>query len=169
MRQVEKTVLLQTLDNLWREHLVMLEHLRQVIGFRGYGQRDPLNEYKTEAFTLFESLLSRLREVVTSQLMYVELVREPVVDYPEQDFDQLEEHHLDPVSGIDELMESEPEIAARESANGGTAVLERPSRTRKPAAKIDPNDPATWGKVPRNAQCPCGSGKKYKHCHGKLG
>src|SRR6202008_2435006 len=72
-RQIEKMVLLQTLDHLWREHLVTLEHLRQVIGFRAYGQRDPLNEYKSEAFLLFEAMLGNLREAVTGQLMHVEL------------------------------------------------------------------------------------------------
>ena len=76
MRQIEKAVLLQTLDHLWREHLVTLEHLRQVIGLRGYGQRDPLNEYKSESFTLFEHMLARLREAVTGQLMHVELTRQ---------------------------------------------------------------------------------------------
>jgi preprotein translocase subunit SecA len=77
MRYVEKSILLQTLDHLWREHLVMLEHLRQVIGLRGYGQRDPLNEYKAEAFSLFEAMMAHLREAVTGQLMRVEIVQSP--------------------------------------------------------------------------------------------
>ena len=77
LRYVEKSILLQTLDHLWREHLVMLEHLRQVIGLRGYGQRDPLNEYKAEAFNLFEAMSQSLREAVTAQLMRVEIVQQP--------------------------------------------------------------------------------------------
>ncbi|MEM6615174.1 MAG: preprotein translocase subunit SecA [Pseudomonadota bacterium] len=152
MRQIEKAVVLQTLDGLWREHLVTLEHLRQVIGFRGYGQRDPLNEYKTEAFTLFEGLLNQLREDVTGQLMHVELVQEPPT-LPEADLDALQSSHMS-------LMDDLP------AEDGDTALLQRP----KPAAAgpVDPANPASWGKVPRNAPCPCGSGKKYKHCHGRL-
>ena len=138
MRYVEKAVLLQTLDHLWREHLVTLDHLRQVIGFRGYAQRDPLNEYKTEAFTLFEALLTNLRRAVTSQMMRVELVpQEP------QPLTGLEAHHLDASTGRDQIT--------------GDATLGR---------GVDPADPTTWGHVARNAPCPCGSGKKYKHCHG---
>ena len=84
MRYVEKSVLLQTLDHLWREHLVMLEHLRQVIGLRGYGQRDPLNEYKAEAFALFETMVAHLREAVTAQLMRVEVVQTPPAEEASQ-------------------------------------------------------------------------------------
>jgi preprotein translocase subunit SecA len=157
MRQVEKAVLLQTLDHLWREHLVTLDHLRQVIGFRGYAQRDPLNEYKTEAFELFESMLGRLREAVSSQLMRVEIVqRQPPPLVPEDDLATLEETHLDPLTG-------ENEMSALDAAE---AML--PDRNaRLASAEIDPNDPSTWGKVQRNAPCPCGSGKKFKHCHGR--
>jgi preprotein translocase subunit SecA len=150
-RQVEKAVLLQTLDHLWREHLVTLEHLRQVIGFRGYAQRDPLNEYKTEAFTLFEALLGRLREHVTGQLMHVELTQGPV-DMPEADLDEMQAHHIDPMTGEDEVGMAEVSVG----------VLERPEA----GAALDPKRPETWGKVPRNSACPCGSGKKFKHCHG---
>ncbi|MCC0056913.1 MAG: preprotein translocase subunit SecA [Rhodobiaceae bacterium] len=148
MRQIEKAVLLQTLDHLWREHLTTLDHLRQVIGFRGYGQRDPLNEYKTEAFSLFEGLLDQLREAVTSQMMRVELVREapPMPDVP-----QGEGHHADPVTGEDEM--APPQIAA-------------PASKAQPAR--DASNPASWGKVGRNEPCPCGSGKKFKHCHGQF-
>ena len=157
MRQVEKAVLLQTLDHLWREHLVTLDHLRQVIGFRGYAQRDPLNEYKTESFELFQAMLGRLREVVTSQLMRVEIVqRQPPPLAPEEDFESLQETHIDPLTGENE-MSSEATAAAFQADRSG----------RADAAEIDPDDPATWGKVQRNALCPCGSGKKYKHCHGR--
>ena len=163
MRQIERAVLLQTLDNLWREHLVTLEHLRQVIGLRGYGQRDPLNEYKSESFTLFEHMLARLREAVTGQLMHVELARQedvPSLDQPE--LPPMEAHHLDPTTGEDELA---LEPAGAGNGRGGT----RPERSRKAAAAVNPADPNTWGKVQRNALCPCGSGKKYKHCHGAFG
>jgi preprotein translocase subunit SecA len=151
MRYVEKTILLQTLDHLWREHLVMLDHLRQVIGLRGYGQRDPLQEYKTEAFNLFQEMGAHLREAVTAQLMRVEIVP------PEQEqvLPPMQVHHADPHTGEDELAYANVSLAAQA---GETAV---------PAAARDPNDPASWGKVGRNEDCPCGSGKKYKHCHGR--
>jgi len=161
MRQVEKAVLMQTLDHLWREHLVMLEHLRQVIGFRGYAQRDPLNEYKTEAFELFQTMLTRLREAVTAQLMRVELVQRPPPLAPEGDLEALEATHIDPTTGENEMAERlGAQAQAMPSGNGRNG--------RVAAAQIDPSNPATWGKVQRNAPCPCGSGKKYKHCHGRL-
>ena len=168
-RQIEKMVLLHTLDHLWREHLVTLEHLRQVIGFRAYGQRDPLNEYKTEAFVLFETLLSRLREAVTGQLMSVEPAPDQELELLEPaELPPMEAHHIDATSGLDEFAMAEGEYDG-EVMDG---VRERPPRrapvrSRKPSSSVDPNDPLTWGKVARNAKCPCGSGKKYKHCHGK--
>ncbi|WP_349358417.1 preprotein translocase subunit SecA [Stappia sp.] len=153
MRQVEKAVLLQTLDHLWREHLSNLEHLRSVVGFRGYAQRDPLQEYKTEAFTLFESMLANLRQATTAQLMRVELVQEQPPELPgDDDLPQMQARHVNPQTG-----ENEFETAALAQAGAAPA---RPER--------DPNVPATWGKVGRNEPCPCGSGKKYKHCHGAL-
>lgn len=148
MRYVEKTILLQTLDHLWREHLIMLDHLRQVIGLRGYGQRDPLQEYKTEAFNLFQEMSSHLREAVTAQLMRVEIVP------PEQEAPMLpamEAHKFDPNTGEDEMALASVTLA--------------PQATD--AALRDPKNPASWGKVGRNEDCPCGSGKKYKHCHGR--
>ena len=145
MRYVEKSILLQTLDHLWREHLVMLDHLRQVIGLRGYGQRDPLQEYKTEAYNLFESLTAHLREAVTAQLVRVEIV--PPEEQPE--LPQMAAHKLDPNTGEDEMAFAQASLAP-------VAPSER-----------DPNNPATWGKVGRNEDCPCGSGKKFKHCHGR--
>ena len=154
MRYVEKSILLQTLDHLWREHLVMLEHLRQVIGLRGYGQRDPLNEYKAEAFSLFESMVAHLREAVTAQLMRVEVVQSPP---PEEaaTLPYMEAHKVDPVTGEDEMA---PALAPALAGNGNGMQAERKS-----------NDPSSWGKVGRNEPCPCGSGKKFKHCHGKFG
>ena len=146
MRYVEKTILLQTLDHLWREHLIMLDHLRQVIGLRGYGQRDPLQEYKSEAFSLFESMIAHLREAVTAQLMRVEIVP------PEQEapvLPAMQAHHADPNTGEDEMAFADASLVPAASAGR------------------DPKNPAGWGKVGRNEDCPCGSGKKYKHCHGK--
>jgi preprotein translocase subunit SecA len=147
MRYIEKTILLQTLDQLWREHLIMLDHLRQVIGLRGYGQRDPLQEYKTEAFSLFETMIGTLREAVTAQLMRVEIVppeeQAPVLP-------AMEAHKFDPNTGEDEL------------AFANVSLVPQQASTDR-----DPKNPATWGKVGRNEDCPCGSGKKYKHCHGK--
>jgi preprotein translocase subunit SecA len=158
MRYVEKSILLQSLDHLWREHLLMLEHLRQVIGLRGFGQRDPLNEYKSEAFQLFEALLSHLREAVTAQLMRVEIMQQPPPE-PQQNLPFMEAHHLNPATGEDELAMSE--AVATLARNAGAAVSSAVAR--------DPKDPATWGKVGRNEACPCGSGKKFKHCHGRFG
>jgi len=161
MRQIERAVLLQTLDGLWREHLVTLEHLRQVIGLRGYGQRDPLNEFKGESFTLFEQMLARLREAVAGQLMHVELAKQEDVPPLEGELPPMEVHHIDPTTGQDEF--------ALETANAGPAGSgggAKAARARKAATAADPADPSTWGKVQRNAPCPCGSGKKYKHCHG---
>jgi preprotein translocase subunit SecA len=177
---IEKMVLLHTLDNLWREHLVVLDHLRQVIGFRAYGQRDPLNEYKSEAFTLFEGLLSKLREMTVGQLMHVE----PAGDDEELDILQpaelpeMEAHHMDLSTGLDEFGEGLPENVSDElelidralEAEGRQDPREKrqPLQTRKvDESAMDANDPSTWGKIARNAQCPCGSGKKFKHCHGR--
>jgi len=156
MRQVEKAVLLQTLDHLWREHLVTLEHLRQVIGFRGYAQRDPLNEYKTESFELFQTMLVRLREVVTAQLMHVELVQQQPAPPLVPELENLEASHIDPQTGENEMADPPP-AAWQPNRNGRLA-----------ATAVDPKNPSTWGKVGRNEPCPCGSGKKYKHCHGRI-
>jgi len=158
MRQLERAVLLQTLDGLWREHILTLEHLRQVIGLRGYGQRDPLNEFKSESFTLFEQMLARLREAVTGQLMHVELAQEDVPPLDGAELPPMEVHHIDPITGEDEF--------ALEGAGVGPGGAAKPARARRAASAVNPGDPATWGKVQRNALCPCGSGKKYKHCHG---
>jgi len=149
MRYVEKTILLQTLDHLWREHLIMLDHLRQVIGLRGYGQRDPLQEYKSEAFSLFEAMIAHLREAVTAQLMRVEIVPP---EEPQQPLPAMEAHKLNPNTGEDEMA-----FASASLVPGQTGTAEQ----------RDPKNPASWGKVGRNEDCPCGSGKKYKHCHGK--
>jgi preprotein translocase subunit SecA len=158
MRYVEKSILLQTLDHLWREHLVMLEHLRQVIGLRGYGQRDPLNEYKAEAFALFEQMVARLREAVTAQLMRVEIVQQPPAEEPEQ-LPYMEAHKVDPLTGDDEMALAPAPLVAALAGNGNGGGGGQAAR--------NPKNPASWGKVGRNEPCPCGSGKKFKHCHGK--
>jgi len=153
MAYVEKSIVLQTLDHLWREHLVNLDHLRSVVGFRGYAQRDPLQEYKTEAFELFQAMLGNLRQAVTSQLMRVELVREAADAPPPQAPAQIRGEHIDATTGEDDF--------------GDTALALAPADSRiVPAAEREPENPSTWGKVGRNEACPCGSGKKYKHCHG---
>ena len=159
IRNVEKSVLLQILDQVWKEHLLTLDHLRQGIGLRAYGQRDPLNEYKREAFTLFEEMLSNLRERVISVLSHVELQIMPTEEMlrPHQHPDMVETRD-DPAFAV-EGAEAEPAA--------GLPPPE-PLRRRQAAATLDPDDPATWGRVPRNAPCPCRSGRKYKHCHGKV-
>ena len=137
-RTVEKSLLLQVIDQEWKEHLGNLDHLRQGVSLRAYGQRDPLNEYKTEAFVLFEQLLYHSRENITSLLAHIELApqmdTESIVAPQSQ---QMKEEHRDPLTGANTM-------------------------------GIDPNDPSSWGNVPRNAPCPCGSGSKYKHCHGDM-
>ena len=148
MTYVERSVLLQTLDHLWREHIVNLDHLRSVIGFRGYAQRDPLQEYKAEAFELFQALLANLRQTVTAQLMRVELVRQ-AADAPAPVPPEMAGHHIDGTTGEDDFNEG----------SGFMAVA---------AENRDPNDPSSWGRIARNEPCPCGSGKKYKHCHGSF-
>jgi preprotein translocase subunit SecA len=156
IRQIEKTILLQILDHLWREHLVMLEHLRQVIGLRGYGQRDPLNEYKAESFNLFEAMSQNLREAVTAQLMRLEIVQGPPPD-EQQSLPYMEAHKVDPSTGEDEMAFADAPLAPAFAGNGMVGAADR-----------NPNDPRSWGKVGRNETCPCGSGKKYKHCHGRF-
>ena len=158
MRGVEKSLLLQLLDTLWKEHLLTLDHLRQGIGLRAYAQRDPLNEYKREAFDLFEDMLDSLRERVTQVLSHVELqMYDPEEDFFSRGEQEIITSHEAPAS----MMVDESEINEQ-------AISAVPIHRRKAAKEIDPNDPETWGRVPRNAPCPCGSGMKYKHCHGAM-
>lgn len=162
MKSLEKQFLLQMIDMHWREHLMHLDHLRAVIGLRGYGQRDPLNEYKTEAFTMFEALLVNLRHSVTRWLMTMEIRFQP----PEPDQAppppqiplqaparrQFQEVHLDPITGTNER-------AAKLSDD-----LTPEQREALPVTAL----PGGWENTSRNGVCPCGSGKKFKHCHGAL-
>jgi preprotein translocase subunit SecA len=171
MRQVEKGILLQTLDHLWREHIIMLEHLRQAVGLRGYAQRDPLNEYKSEAFALFENMLSRLRMSVTEQLMHIQLAPNQSFEIQPEELPEMHVSHLDPLTGEDELDFAEAAATGTDgplARKAGRGSGGSPLRSRNKAAEVDPKDPGTWGKVSRNAPCPCGSGKKFKHCHGAL-
>jgi len=145
MRNIEKQLLLQTIDGKWREHLLTLEHLRSVIGFRGYAQRDPLNEYKTESFQLFETLLDTLRVEVSGKLSQIRPLSE-------------EEQK----AMIAQLMAQRnarrtPMAHAAPLAKAGTAI-----------DGFDENKPEAWGDPGRNSPCPCGSGRKFKHCHGRI-
>jgi preprotein translocase subunit SecA len=171
MRTVEKSLVLQILDQVWKEHLLGLDHLRQGIGLRAYAQRDPLNEYKREAFELFEGMLERLRERITLVLCHVEL-KLPEAEELQVAFAQEEarahrpmhETRRDPAFA--DALPAEDGTATDALARAGEALA--PVRSRQAALQFSAEDPATWGKVQRNAPCPCGSGKKYKHCHGRL-
>ncbi len=165
MRMAEKSILLQLLDLHWKDHLLRLDHLRQGIGLRAYGQRNPLNEYKREAFEMFDDLLGRLREAVTTYMGHLEIrVQEP------QEMPRRAEPRQLRTSQALAGAYGETEALPATGTNGtATPPRPRPQPMRRAAAAvIDPNDPTTWGKVPRNVPCPCGSGKKYKHCHGRL-
>ena len=158
MRDVEKSLLLQLLDQLWKDHLLTLDHLRQGIGLRAYAQRDPLNEYKREAFDLFEEMLAMLRERVTQVMSHVELeVGEPSQFNPTQQ--EMTETREDPAF-VGE--------AAYAGDQDPAPLPFGPVVRRQASDNLDPDDPSTWGRVSRNSACPCKSGRKYKHCHGKL-
>ena len=153
MRSIEKQVLLQTIDQKWREHLLTLEHLRSVVGFRGYAQRDPLNEYKTESFQLFEGMLDSLRSDVSSKLARIQ----PLT--PEQQAEIIRQLQAQQAAQQKELETAEV------SAGGAPA----PAEAATPLVEgFDSSNPDTWGNPGRNDPCPCGSGKKFKHCHGRL-
>jgi preprotein translocase subunit SecA len=150
MRRIEKQLLLQVLDLRWREHLQQIDQLRSVIHLRSYGQRDPLNEFKREAFNLFDTLLSELRATVTRSLMLIRVQTSPVPEAPRRPAPVppaqppvTHETKLDPDTGVNEM-------------NPAEAPVELPQ------AEDD------WSDTPRNSACPCGSGKKYKHCHGAI-
>ena len=185
MRLAEKSLLLQLLDQTWKEHLLALDHLRQGIGLRAYGQKDPLNEYKREAFDMFEGMLDNLRETVTSVMCHLELSVDAeelaAMEAAQAEMD-MQETRMDPAFADAEMaMAGDPGLhpaAPMQTQNAATNVLtadtdpaDAPPGWELNAALgrwVDPNDPESWGKVPRNAACPCGSGKKYKHCHGRV-
>jgi preprotein translocase subunit SecA len=153
MKRIEKQVLLQSMDTHWREHLQALDHLRSVVHLRGYAQRDPLNEFKTEAFSLFERLLAEMRSDVTRILMNLRVQVEPAIPRPQPPRKMIETH-IDPLTGRNDAVPS-----------GFDPRLRAPAG---PPPRRDPAVPATWGRVSRNENCPCGSGKKFKHCHGRV-
>ena len=142
---IEKSILMQIIDQNWTDHLGQLEDLRQIVGIRGYGQRDPLNEYKSESFLLFENLLNKFREDVTRTLFHIRMVSDEAIEKLNENNNQIETHH-----------NKDQNINKNQTVKNKTKDTE-----------IDPNNPSTWGKVGRNEMCPCGSGKKYKNCHGK--
>jgi len=152
-RGLEKQFLMQQIDMSWREHLVHLDHLRGVIGLRGYGQRDPLNEYKTEAFSLFETLLHELRHNVTRWLMTVEFRFEQP---PQMEMPEFREIHLNPGTGENQMLDG--------AAQNPEGQYTGDDRSRLPVELL----PVGWERTSRNADCPCGSGRKFKHCHGSL-
>ena len=185
MRLAEKSVLLQILDQQWKEHLLQLDHLRQAVNLRAYGQKDPLIEYKREAFDMFQVMLAGLKETTVGALSHleIELDADPESLLPQDSSadweqsgpgmgDDLAPFGLPPLGSLEDMarmagmdldaLEPEPEFT---NGNGGVIA---PVRTRRASATVDPGNPATWGKVSRNAPCPCGSGKKYKHCHGRV-
>jgi preprotein translocase subunit SecA len=155
MQTIEKQVLLQSIDSKWREHLLRLEHLRSVVNFRGYAQRDPLNEYKTEAFQLFEGLLNSLREQTTQQLSRIRPVTKE-----EQEAMMRQMQAQQAAAQAPKVVEA----AAAPVAAVAAPVAEAGTRL----AGFDEADPSTWGNPGRNDACPCGSGEKFKHCHGRI-
>jgi preprotein translocase subunit SecA len=156
MRHAEKAILLETLDHDWREHIIQLDHLRQYVALRGYAQRDPLNEYKGEAFALFEILLGRMRTGVIEKMMHFQVADDPLPQLIDPSMQQMRASHIDPLTGEDEF------------ANASAPRPGQSAFVRDRDVAVDPNNPNTWGKVQRNAPCPCGSGRKFKHCHGAL-
>jgi preprotein translocase subunit SecA len=167
MRMVEKSLLLQILDQMWKEHLLTLDHLRQGIGLRAYGQRDPLNEYKREAFALFQAMLERLRDRLTQVLAHVEFQLQPAAAADgSAPADEAVEPRRDLVL---EGTSASPMPSPAAAAGAPTAAQPQGQpRPRAGAVAADPQDPNTWRRTPRNAACPCGSGRKFKHCHGRL-
>jgi preprotein translocase subunit SecA len=157
MQSIEKQILLQTIDAKWREHILRLEHLRSVVGFRGYAQRDPLNEYKTESFTLFENMLNTLRQTVTEQLSRIR----PLTQAEQQAMMQqlLAQQQQARVQAPVEAAAPVP-VPVPETVGAAPAAVR--------LAGFAEDDPATWGNPGRNDACPCGSGEKFKHCHGRL-
>ncbi len=152
-RYMEKSLVLQILDQHWKEHLLALDHLRQGINLRAFGQKDPLNEYKTEAFGMFEMMLDELRERITQVICRVQVDSSPM-QAPLQEEQEMHETRKDP--------------AMMQAGEAGASVAPFPQKRQPQKQEFDEKDPTTWGRVQRNALCPCGSGKKFKHCHGSI-
>jgi preprotein translocase subunit SecA len=166
MRMIEKQFVLQALDFLWRDHLIALDHLRQVVGWRGLAQRDPLNEYKSEALELFKTLMEHWDERVTQQLMRVDVSFEAPPSAP-MELPPMQMSHPAP-EALGGAMGDQAILADLNARLAAVDFSVAPMAAAAPAEPRDPLNPATWGKVGRNESCPCGSGKKYKHCHGAL-
>jgi len=161
MDRFQKILILETIDALWREHLSNLENLRSAVGFRGYAQRDPLNEYKTESFELFQVMLANLRKDVTSKLMRFEIIQ------PDEMPDNAPFSLNAPFPPLPN-QEFHPNFDEEDEGNDAVLLTREENNRIVPKGERDPKDPSTWGRVGRNEPCPCGSGKKYKHCHGAL-
>ena len=158
MRDAEKRISIITLDQLWKDHLLSLDHLRQGINLRAYAQKDPLNEYKREAFLMFDGMITHLREVIVERMAHLEIQLRPgetIAEFGKKK-QKMEESRVDPAASP---------IAGEKAGRHSRSIT---PINHKPTGPFDPNDPNTWGKVKRNAACPCGSGKKFKHCHGSL-
>ena len=150
-----RQIMLLTLDHLWKDHLYRLDHLRTGIGLRAYAQKDPLNEYKMEAFNLFKLLLDEVERLAISRICHLEISHQinKLTDQPKKAF----ETRQDPAA-----------LKVGSNENSPADIAGRPIRTNVNSDERNPNDPSTWGKVARNEDCPCRSGKKYKHCHGAI-
>ena len=157
MRNIEKQILLQTIDAKWREHLITLEHLRSVVGFRGYAQRDPLNEYKSESFQLFEGLLDGLRGDVTQKLSQVRPMTE-----------EEQKALIEQLAAQQKQLQAAAAGASSSAATPGAAASAGATAVAAPSEGAVDDGPLAWGNPGRNDPCPCGSGKKFKHCHGRL-
>ncbi len=179
MRMAEKSLLLQLLDQAWKEHLLALDHLRQGIGLRAYGQKDPLNEYKREAFNMFEEMLNNLRETVTSVMCHLELSVDAdelaAMEQAEYANQEMHETRSDPAFADNAGQGMHPAAVMQPAGSNVLSAATDPADAPPGwvldeglGRWVDPGDPETWGKVPRNAACPCGTGKKFKHCHGKV-
>lgn len=165
MRTAEKFIMLQLLDQVWKDHLLSLDHLRQGIGLRAYGQKDPLNEYKYEAFALFDEMLANFRENVVLTLSHVAINTKSQEELEaEQRAAMRQEMAMQEGRGAEGFIPQ----GAPEPDSLGTNSLQQQRVTREASSQIDPNNPETWGRVKRNDLCPCGSGKKFKHCHGSI-
>jgi len=171
MKTIEKQLLLQTIDAKWREHLLRLEHLRSVVGFRGYAQRDPLNEYKSESFQLFETMLNSLRLDVTQKLSQVRPIsKEEQEQLVAQFMAQQQASAAAAAAREAAVPAAAPALALAEAgAPVGVGVMQAAVADRVPlVAGFVETDPSTWGAPARNAPCPCGSGEKFKYCHGRM-
>ena len=167
MHRIEKQILLQVLDMRWREHLQMIDQLRSVIHLRSYGQRDPLNEFKSEAFNLFHNLLEELRATVTRSLMHIRVQQAP----PEQAQQRPAPAQMPQRPAPAQMPAPQPpQVPAHEThldPDTGINEMDPDDKSQPPGPELQQAED-DWSNTPRNSPCPCGSGKKYKHCHGAL-